>query len=107
MEKGQELSTLADLMAELQRDSGFRQAYERQQPYYNFLGRVIDRRKELGLSQRELAERLGTHQSAISRLESGEHNISLGKLIEIAEALHADLDLRLLPRENRSEMRRC
>lgn len=53
---------------------------------------VIRHRAELGLSQKELAERVGTSHSAISRIESGRHRTSVATLKRLAEAL----DLRLV-----------
>lgn len=52
---------------------------------------VILRRGELGLSQRELADRMGTSHSAISRIESGQHSTSVRTLGRLADALEARL----------------
>jgi len=41
----------------------------------------------LGLSQQELAERMGTSHSAISRIESGQHKTSVETLRRLADAL--------------------
>ena len=54
------------------------------------LGKV---RKAQGITQKQLAERLGTHQSNIARIESGKDNISIDKLAEIAEALGKRIEL--------------
>jgi ribosome-binding protein aMBF1 (putative translation factor) len=48
---------------------------------------VIQHRASRGLSQKELAERIGTSHSAISRLESGRHKVSVETLQRVAEAL--------------------
>lgn len=48
---------------------------------------VILRRARLGFSQQELAERMGTTASAISRIESGQHRTSTETLRRLAEAL--------------------
>jgi ribosome-binding protein aMBF1 (putative translation factor) len=53
---------------------------------------VIRHRAALRLSQKELAERVGTSHSAISRMESGRHRTSVATLQRVAEAL----DLRLV-----------
>jgi ribosome-binding protein aMBF1 (putative translation factor) len=53
---------------------------------------VIRHRAALGLSQKELAERVGTSHSSISRIESGRHRTSVTTLQRVAEAL----DLRLV-----------
>jgi transcriptional regulator with XRE-family HTH domain len=60
--------------------------------------RVAERRKELGLSQAELAELVGTTQSAIARLESGGRPPRIDTLRRIAEALDCDLPVELRPR---------
>ncbi len=61
-------------------------------------GQVADRRQELGLSQRELAELVGTTQSAIARLERGGRPPRIDTLLRIAEALECDLVVDLKPR---------
>ncbi len=61
--------------------------------------RVADRRVEKGLSQRELAERCGTTQSAIARLERGGRPPRIDTLLRIAEALDCELVVELVPRD--------
>jgi ribosome-binding protein aMBF1 (putative translation factor) len=65
---------------------------------YDKAGRAIrlafeirELREARGLSQRELAERVGTTQSAIARLEAGNISPSLPTLDRVAEALGAEL----------------
>lgn len=53
------------------------------------------RRVELGLSQTEVAARMGTSQSAVARLESGEADLRLSTLERYAAALGQRLDWRL------------
>jgi predicted transcriptional regulator len=53
-------------------------------------------REKKGLSQRELAERVGTTQSAIARLEAGSVSPSLPTLDKIAHALGAEVSLRIV-----------
>jgi transcriptional regulator with XRE-family HTH domain len=48
---------------------------------------VIKHRAALGISQQELAQRIGTSHSALSRLESGRHKTSVATLQRVAEAL--------------------
>ena len=59
---------------------------------------VADRRKELGLSQAELAELVATTQSAIARLESGGRPPRIDTLLRIANALDCELLVELWPR---------
>jgi transcriptional regulator with XRE-family HTH domain len=59
---------------------------------------VSERRKQLGLSQQQLAELTGTTQSAIARLESGGRPPRIDTLLRITNALDCELDIRLRPR---------
>jgi predicted transcriptional regulator len=59
--------------------------------------RVSDRRQQKGLSQRELAELVGTTQSAIARLERGGRPPRIDTLLRIAEALDCELVVELRP----------
>lgn len=52
-------------------------------------------RIEKGLTQAQLAERIGTQRSNICRIESGSQNISLDMLLKIAEALDKDIHITL------------
>ena len=62
--------------------------------------RVAERRKQLGLSQAELAELVATTQSAIARLESGGRPPRIDTLLRIADALDCELIVELKPRTN-------
>jgi predicted transcriptional regulator len=60
--------------------------------------KVAARRQQKGLSQRELAELVGTTQSAIARLERGGRPPRIDTLLRIADALECDLVVDLRPR---------
>jgi predicted transcriptional regulator len=60
---------------------------------------VANRRAEKGLSQRELAELVGTTQSAIARLERGGRPPRIDTLLTIADALDCDLVVDLRPKK--------
>ena len=60
--------------------------------------RVTERRKELDLSQTELADLCDTTQSAIARLESGGRPPRIDTLLRIANALDCELAVELRPR---------
>ena len=55
-------------------------------PYRDIALAVVDLRGRLGLTQTQLAERVGTTQSVISRLESGRHPVEVKLLVRIADA---------------------
>jgi predicted transcriptional regulator len=55
------------------------------------------RRLELGLTQTQVAARMGTSQSAIARLESGDADVRLSTLERYAAALSHELEWHLKP----------
>ncbi len=61
--------------------------------------RVAERRQAQGMSQRELAQLVGTTQSAIARLERGGRPPRIDTLLRIADALDCDLVVELRPRD--------
>ena len=63
---------------------------------------VVSRRRELELSQAELAELMATTQSAIARLESGGRPPRIDTLLRIANALDCELNVELRPRTRRN-----
>lgn len=69
------------------RSAGYRQARALLAPYEELARIVIRRRMELALTQEELAARMGTSHSAISRIESGQHSTSVQTLQRLATAL--------------------
>jgi len=93
--KNRKNTNYEDFKAQLLQDSKVRQEYEALEPQFNLLRQIIARRNELNLSQTQLAKRVGTEQSAISRLESGYVNASVKTLYKVAKALGADLEIAL------------
>jgi transcriptional regulator with XRE-family HTH domain len=73
-------------------------AYEAAAGEFAFLDEVLKARAESGLTQAEVAERVGTTQSAIARLESAEprHSPSIATLQRYAKALGYTVEVRLV-----------
>lgn len=67
--------------------------YDGLKVFYDIKREIIRLRIEQGLSQKELADRINTKQSAISRLESGNYNPSLEFLTKVASALGKELHI--------------
>jgi transcriptional regulator with XRE-family HTH domain len=72
--------------------------YDRLDEEFRFLDEFLKARAAAGVTQAEIAERIGTTQSAIARLESGrgKHSPSLATLQKYAHALGCRLELRLV-----------
>ena len=65
---------------------------------FRFLDEFLKARAAAGVTQAEVAERIGTTQSAVARLESGrgKHSPSIATLEKYAHALGCRLELRLV-----------
>jgi ribosome-binding protein aMBF1 (putative translation factor) len=77
-----------DLRSELLEDRQVQAEYEKLGPQFDVISQLIEARHKSGLSQKDLASKIGTKQSAISRLEAGNTNPSLGLLEKISKALN-------------------
>lgn len=73
------------------RSSAYRAEKHRVAEFHAIAKLVIHRRTVLGITQRELARRIGTKETAISRLESGRHATNVRTLRRVFEALGAHL----------------
>ncbi len=74
--------------------------YDSLEPEYTLLRTILKARKELGLTQAEIAKRMGTKTPAITRLESsltsGKHSPSISTLKKYAQALGYHLEIRFV-----------
>ena len=60
------------------------------EPYSEFLDVLVTARREAGLRQVDLAERLGKPQSFVSKVENGERRLDVVELIVMARAMGVD-----------------
>jgi transcriptional regulator with XRE-family HTH domain len=72
--------------------------YDQLDEEFRFLDEFLKARAAAGVTQAEVAERIGTTQSAVARLESGKgkHSPSIATLEKYAHALGCRLELRLV-----------
>ncbi len=84
-----------DWEANQMKDPEFRAAVEELEPAYQVARLRIMR----GLTQEQLAELVGTKQSSIARLESGNTQPRLSFLRRVVEALGGRLEVRIMPQE--------
>jgi len=82
----------------LLQDPEFREQYEALEPEYQLAATLIRLRLAKGLTQEELARLLHTKQESIARLESGNSLPSLSMVKRVANALDADLEIKLQPK---------
>lgn len=66
----------------------------RSEVYSHRVGQEIKKaRASVGISQAELARRLGVSSAYVAALESGRHNPTVGQLAHIAQAMRVGLDI--------------
>ena len=89
-----------DFLEEQLSDEEFRNEYNELEEQFTIAMEVIALRQKHNLTQKELAERVGTSQPAIARLESGNYrNLSLSFIRRIARALNAVPEVHIRSRE--------
>lgn len=94
------MTTLKDLKKRLMKDPEFREDYARANDEFVLVEALIRARTAAKLTQEELANRLGTTQSAIARLEGGGVSPSFATLRRYAEATGTRLTVKLVPADN-------
>jgi transcriptional regulator with XRE-family HTH domain len=77
-----------------------REEYDRSAEEFQFLDEILKARAAAGLTQADVAARIGTTQSAVARLESADakHSPSIATLQRYASALGCKLEVRLVRR---------
>ena len=77
-----------------------RKEYEALKPEFNLLQEMLKARNDAGLSQADVAARMGTKPPAITRLESsltsGRHSPSIATLKKYAEAVGCHLEIKFV-----------
>jgi ribosome-binding protein aMBF1 (putative translation factor) len=88
--------TLNEYISEQMKNAEFKKAWDSLNTEFELLESIIEARERAGITQDELAKRIGTTQPAISRLERGGFNkATVGTLHKIAEALDAKLVIKI------------
>ena len=75
------------------KDPEIKAEYDRLEPEFAIIRSIIKKRIEKKMSQKQLAAKMGTQQSALSRLESGTYNPSLAFLKKVSAALGGKLHI--------------
>lgn len=80
-----------EFLNEQLKDPEFKKHYDELEPEFALISLMIEKRIKEGLTQKEIAEKMGTKQSAISRFESGKGNPTLQFMQKLADALGAKM----------------
>ncbi len=78
------------------RDKNFRKLYEEESHRLKVAYEIAQLRKKEHFSQKKLAKKIGTTQSAIARIESGQQNLTTDKLQEIASAFDRNIEIKFV-----------
>ncbi|MBF8435508.1 helix-turn-helix domain-containing protein [Halanaerobiaceae bacterium Z-7014] len=89
-----ELIDHKDLKEELFESEEGKEEYDNLNVIYEIKKQIIRYRIENDLTQKELADKIGTRQSAISRLENDDYNPSVEFLNKVAKALDKKLEIK-------------
>lgn len=83
----------SELKQELLKDPEFKRLYEESQPDFEITKAIIRARIERKMTQKDLAKRMHTTQSVISRVEQAGTSPSVSFLKRMAKALNASLQI--------------
>ena len=90
------MKTLKTLKAQLLADPSIRAAYDAQAEEFALTRELIAARTQAGLTQADVAERMGTTQSTVARLEGGKAVPSMRSLQRYAQAVGCRAVVRLM-----------
>jgi transcriptional regulator with XRE-family HTH domain len=93
------MKDLKTLLAEKFQDKDFEQQFHGINAFFRLADELLILRKKRKMTQQDLAEKAGTTQAVISRLENASVMPSMETIIKIADALGAAVDVRLMPLE--------
>lgn len=81
------MKSFSELKKKWLKNPEVKREYDALEPEFALAEMLIRQRLEKGFTQAQLAKKIGTKQSAISRLESGDYNPTLSAIKKIAKAL--------------------
>jgi DNA-binding XRE family transcriptional regulator len=87
---------LAEMKSELMADDEFKRQYESLDEEFSITAKLIEARMKANMTQEEVARQMGTTQSVVARLESGNPLPSMRSLMRYATAVGGRLEIRLV-----------
>lgn len=93
---------LLDLHHEQMKNPEYKKAYDALEDEFAIADALIKARSKIGLTQQDIAERLGITQPSVARIESGK-NISLKTLQRYANAIGCKVQLSIVPSRRSSQ----
>ncbi len=100
-EKPRRVRTHEEMVAESMKDPAFRKGYEALDEEFEIIKQIVMIKKRLRITQAAIAKQMGTHASAVNRLElslgNGKHSPSLNTLRKYAKALGCKIEVKFKP----------
>lgn len=91
--KIKEYATFREIRKEWIKDPEFRKASKELEFEFTLIRAILNARINKGLTQKKLAEKIGTKQSSIARFESGAYNPTLSFVQKLANALDVKIKI--------------
>lgn len=93
--------THEEMVAVWMKDPAFRKGYEALDEEFEIIKQIVMIKKRLRITQAAIAKQMGTHASAVNRLElslgNGKHSPSLNTLRKYAKALGCKIEIKFKP----------
>ncbi|NCD11106.1 MAG: XRE family transcriptional regulator [Epsilonproteobacteria bacterium] len=82
-------------LTESLKDDSFKEAYDKKDLRFKVIDILVGLRIQYKLTQAELAKRLGTTQTVISRIENGSVNVGIDFLQKVANAFDKKIEIKV------------
>ncbi len=89
------MTNLKTLKKQAFKNPKVKKAYNALDLEFSIINQIIDKRVAKGMSQKDLAIKIGTKQPSIARFESGAYNPTISFLQKISEALDSKLIVKI------------
>lgn len=73
------------------KDPEFAKTFDAIEKEYDLIGELVQKRKSQGLSQKDLADKLGVRQQVISRIERKKQSTTVSSLVKMGQELGLEL----------------
>ncbi|MEJ2500764.1 MAG: helix-turn-helix transcriptional regulator [Campylobacterales bacterium] len=90
------MSELQALIKEQLKNEEFKREWDRLEPRYQVIRQLLKLRIKYDLTQKQFAEKVGTTQAVISRIENGNVNIGIDFLERVAKAFGKRVEVKLI-----------
>lgn len=88
--------THKEVLNEMLKDKNFKKEYDALAPRYEIVSKAIEMRLKNKMTQEDVARKIGTTKSNISRFESGNYNPTIDFLIKLSDALGKQLKVSMV-----------